>query len=78
MTGHSTLKATSEMGSVFASVEELCTATPLKVFRAGGTPSPLVNCVSMKAKSNLPDMGLGEELMIQQGTTVEERPNESQ
>ena len=78
VTRHSTPKATSEMESVFASVEELGKATPLKVFRAGGSPLPPVTFVAMKPRSNLPNMGLGEELTIQQGTTVEERPSEAQ
>ena len=78
MTRHSMPKATSEMESVFASNEELGKATPLKVFRVEGSPSPPINYATMKPISDLPDMGLGQELMIQQGTTVEERLNESQ
>ena len=78
MIGHSTPKATLKMESVFASNKELGKATPLKVFRVGGSPSPPINCATMKPSSNLSDMGLSEELMIQQGTTIEERPNESQ
>ena len=66
------------MESVFASVEELGKATPLKVFRAGGSPLPPVTFATMKPRSNLPSMGLGEELRIQQGITVEERPSEAQ
>lgn len=78
MTGHSTPKATSEMASMFASVEELGKATPLTEFRAGGSPSSLVICEAIKANSVQPKMGIGEDLMMQHGTPVEEKPNESQ
>ena len=60
------------------SIEELGKATPLKVFRAGGSPLPPVAFATMKPSLDLPNMGLGEELTIQQGTTVEERPSEAQ
>lgn len=78
VTGHSTPKVTLEMASMFTSVEELGKAASISEFRAGGSPSLLVTCAASKANSVQPKMGTEEDLMMQHGTPVEERPIESQ
>ena len=63
---------------MFAFVEELGKATPLKVFRAGGSPLPPVNCAITKPSTETPDTVIGDATMVQPDTTMEERPNEPQ
>ena len=64
------------MESCFASIEELGKATPFKVFRAGGSPSPPLSCAITSSSTEMPDIDNGDDMMVQSDATVEERPNE--
>lgn len=64
------------MESYFASIEELGKVTPFKVFRVGGSLSPLLNCVITSSSMEMPDIDNRDDMMVQLDATVEERPNE--
>ena len=64
------------MESYFSSVEELGKATPLKVFRAGGSPSPPLSCAITSSSTEMPNMDNGDDMMVQVDATVEELPDE--
>ena len=63
---------------MFAFVEELGKATALKVFRAGGSPLPPINCAITKPNIETPDTVIGDATTVQPDTTMGERPNEPQ
>ena len=69
-------KASSKMESCFASIEELGKATPLKVFRAGRSPSPPFSYMITSSSIEMPDTNNGDDMMVQSDANVEERPNE--
>ena len=76
VTGQSTPKASLEMESHFASVEELRKAMLLKVFKAGKSPSPPLSCAITSSDIEMPDTDNGDDMMVQLDATVEERPDE--
>ena len=64
------------MESYFASVKELGKATPLKVFRVGGSSSPPLNYAITSSGTKMPNTNNGDVMMVQLDATGEERLDE--